>query len=196
MGDYKAGFRRNRSTIDQIFALRLMHEKCYEYNIDLHHLFIDFKQAYDSIYRSKMYETLQEFGIPDKLIRLVRMCLNNSAARVRVQGGFSDVFSISRGLRQGDVLSTILFNLTLERVIRSVDVNPNGTIFSRSMQYLAYADDVVLVCRTFRALEESYDQLEKGAKAVGLQLNYDKTKYMLSSRYDNRCGNRPSVVVS
>jgi len=49
IGDYQCGFRRDRSTKDQMFALTSILGKCYAYNITLHQLFIDFKQAYDSI---------------------------------------------------------------------------------------------------------------------------------------------------
>jgi hypothetical protein len=62
------GFRRNRSTTDNIFIMRQILEKCYEHNIEMHVLFIDFKQAFDSIDRQKTIQILQELRIPNKLV--------------------------------------------------------------------------------------------------------------------------------
>jgi len=62
------GFGRNRSTMDNIFIMRQILEKCYEYNIKMHILFIDFKQAFDSVDRQKIIQILQELRIPNKLI--------------------------------------------------------------------------------------------------------------------------------
>jgi hypothetical protein len=59
LGDYQCGFRRDRSTTDQIFALKNILEKCNEYNIILHQLFTDFKQAYDSVIRNKLYSIMR-----------------------------------------------------------------------------------------------------------------------------------------
>jgi hypothetical protein len=80
IGEYKCGFRRNRATTDQIFSIRMMLEKCYENNINLHHLFIDYKQAYDSVYRKSLYEIMREFCIPQKLINLVKMALTDTVS--------------------------------------------------------------------------------------------------------------------
>jgi hypothetical protein len=57
--EYQMGFRPNRSTVDNIFILRQMYEKCYEYNIELHNAFIDFNQAFDSINRSTVAKVLK-----------------------------------------------------------------------------------------------------------------------------------------
>jgi hypothetical protein len=54
VGDYQCGFRKNRSTVHQIFAVRQILEKFYEYDVDIHMLFVDFKQAYDSVNRKKL----------------------------------------------------------------------------------------------------------------------------------------------
>ena len=71
------GFRRNRSTTDNIFIMRQILEKCYEYNIEMHVLFIDFKQAFDSVDRQKTIQILQELRIPNKLVQLIKMTLQN-----------------------------------------------------------------------------------------------------------------------
>jgi hypothetical protein len=78
IGDHQRGFRRNRSTTDQIFYIRQIQEKKWEYNGTVHQLFIDFKKAYDSVKRKVFYSILIEFGIPRKLVGLIQMCLNET----------------------------------------------------------------------------------------------------------------------
>jgi hypothetical protein len=84
IGDHQCGFRRNRSTVDQIFYIRQILEKKWEYNGTMHQLFIDFKKAYDSVKREVLYNFLLEFGIPKKLVRLIKMCLNETYSKVRI----------------------------------------------------------------------------------------------------------------
>jgi hypothetical protein len=68
IGDHQCGFRRNRSTTDQILYIRQILEKKWEYNGTVHHLFIDFKKAYDSVTKEALYNIPIEFGIPGKLV--------------------------------------------------------------------------------------------------------------------------------
>ena len=112
-GDHQCGFRCNRSTIDHIFCIRQIHEKKWEYNEAVHQLFIDFKNAYDSVRREGLYNILIEFGIPKKLVRLVKMCLTETYSRVRVCKNLSDRFPIRNGLKQGDCSIAISFELCL-----------------------------------------------------------------------------------
>jgi hypothetical protein len=100
IGDHQCGFRRNRSTMDQIFYIRQILEKKWEYNGTVHQLFIDFKKAYDSVKREVLYNVLIEFGIPKKLVRLIKMCLNETYSTVRVGKLVSDKFPIQNGLKQ------------------------------------------------------------------------------------------------
>jgi hypothetical protein len=144
LGEYQSGFQRGRSTTDQIFSLRIL-EKAYEYNVDIHQLYVDYKQAYDSINRAQLIEKIKEFGMPGRLVRLVKMTLESTNNKVKIQGKMSQSFQTVAGLRQGDSLSTLLFNLSMEKVIRNVKTNPGGTIFNRTRQCLAYADNVVIL---------------------------------------------------
>jgi hypothetical protein len=63
--------------------------KCHEYKIELNKLFIDFRQAFDKVHRSKMIEILKLMKIPNKLIRLVKMTLQNTRAVVKTEHGRS-----------------------------------------------------------------------------------------------------------
>ena len=89
----------------------------------MHQLFIDVKKAYDSVRREVLYNILIEFGIPKKLVGLIKMCLTETYSRVRVGKNLSDMFPVMNGLKQGDALSSLLFNFALEYAIRRVQVN-------------------------------------------------------------------------
>jgi len=80
----------------------------------VHQLFIDFKKAYDSVWREVLYNILIEFVIPMKLVRLIKMYLTEMYSRVRVGKNLSDMCPIRKGLKQGDALSPLLFNFALE----------------------------------------------------------------------------------
>ena len=93
---------------------------------EVHQLFIDFKKAYDSVRREILYEILIEFGIPRKLVRLIRMSLTEIYNRVQVGIYVSDRFPTRNGLKQGDALSRMLFIFALEYAIRRAQVNRDG----------------------------------------------------------------------
>ena len=177
VGEYQCGFRRNRSTIDQLFSLRQILEKRWEHNCDTHCLFIDFQRAYDSVNRERLYETMLSFGIPAKLVRLTAMCLWGSSARVRIGGCLSESFRIGVGLKQGDALSPLLFNLVLERVVRSVN-SVHGGLSLVGARLLGYADDVALLGGTGEDIQSLCAPLISAARDVGLRINAEKTEYL------------------
>jgi hypothetical protein len=71
---------------------------------------------------------MKEFGISMKLVRLVKMTLANTNKNVKIQGKLSPNFETMIGLRQGKSLSTFLFNLCMEKIIRNVRFNPGKNI--------------------------------------------------------------------
>jgi sorting nexin-29 len=111
-------------------------EKTVEYQIGIHHLFIDFKSAYDSIDREKLLCAMMEFGIPSKLIRLVKATMTNMQCSVQIQSHLSEPISTTRGVRQGDALACLLFNIALEKAIRDSGIQIRGTIFYKMVQIL------------------------------------------------------------
>jgi len=142
IGDHQCRFRHDTSTIDHIFCNRQILEKKWEYNEEVHQLFIDFKKAYDSVRREVLYKILIEFGIRRKLVRLMKMSLTETYIRVRLGKNVSNKFPVRNGLKQGDALSSVLFNFALEYTFRRVQVNQDGSKLNGTRQLLAYADDV------------------------------------------------------
>ena len=98
MGDHQCGFRRSRSATDHIFCIRQILEKKWEYKETVHHPFIGFMKAYDSIRREVLYNTPIEYGIPMKLLRLIKMYLIETYSRVRVGKNLSNMFRFLLGM--------------------------------------------------------------------------------------------------
>jgi len=186
IGPYQCGFRPGKSTIDQIFTLRQILEKTQEFQVDTYHLFIDFKAAYDSIYRDELYNAMSSFGIPAKLVRLCRMTMDKARCTVKVGNQMTETFEVNKGFRQGDALSCDFFNIALERIVQNSLANIRGTIFQKSVQLLAYADDIDIIGRTQRAVNEAFVSIESEAAKMGLAVNEAKTKCMLSSKKDSQ----------
>jgi hypothetical protein len=84
IGDYQCGFQCNWSTIDHVFCIHQILKKKREYNEAVHLLFVDFKKEYGSVRREVLYNILIEFGNPLKLVRLIKMCLNETYCGVQV----------------------------------------------------------------------------------------------------------------
>jgi len=120
-----------------------------------------------------------------KLARLIKMCLTETCSRVRVGKNLSDIFPIRSGLKQGDALSPLLFNFALEYAIRRVQVNQDSLKLNGTHQLLVYADDVNRLGGSVHTVKENAEALVVASKEIGLEVNADKTKYMVMSRDQN-----------
>jgi hypothetical protein len=178
------GFRPNRSTIDNIFIVRQIYEKCNEYSIDLHNMFIEFSYAFDTVNRDVIHNSLIKYNVPDKLIRFIKLTMQRTKVKVKISNNYTEWFETKTGVRHGDPVSAVLFSLVLDTAITNLEVR--GNITTRLKQICAYADDIVILGRTKQVLTDTFFKLKKGAQKAGLIININKTKYLYCTRKSNQ----------
>jgi len=113
--EYQAEFRSGRFTINQLFAVKQTLSKRWKYNIDIHQIF-GFQAGVNSIDRKNICAAMREFGIPEKLVKLIQITLCYTKAYIQVQNQFKNPMRISRGLK----LAPKFFNVALEDIIKNL----------------------------------------------------------------------------
>jgi len=181
-GEYQNGFRDGRSVIDSMFALKIINKKLWEYNQRVQYLLIDFQKAYDSLHRDTLWECMKEFKIPTKSINMCKTCVQKTRL-VRIEGTLSSFFENKTGLKQGEPLSPVLFNLALQKVIQSIKMVPSGiNIGKEQLNVSAYADDIALIWKNEIEIRKRFVEMENIARKFRLQINQEKTKYVIVER--------------
>ena len=115
--DVQVGFRKDRRTRDQIANIRWIMEKVREFQKNIYFGFIDYVKTFDCVDHNKLWKILREMGIPDHLACLLRNLYAGQEATVRTGRGTTDWFQIGKGVRQGCILSSCLFNFYAEYIM-------------------------------------------------------------------------------
>ena len=117
--DVQAGFRKGRGTRDQIANICWIIKKAREFQKNIYFCFIDYAKAFDCVDHNKLWKILKEMGTPDHLTCLLRNLYAGQEATVRTGLGTTDWFQIGKGVLQGCILSSCLFNLYAEYIMRN-----------------------------------------------------------------------------
>ena len=180
VGEEQAGFRKGRGTVDQIFTIRQLAEKYYEKNKVIYNNFIDFRQAFDSVWQQGLWRVMRNYGIPEELVELLEDLYSKTISAVRVDGELTEWFRVNVGVRQGCGLSPYLFNLILEAMMNialdntEIGVRISGVIINN----LRFADDIDLMAESEDKLQELTTRVHESSKRFGLKINGEKTKTM------------------
>ena len=117
------GFRKGRGTRDQIANICWITEKAREFQKNIYFCFIDYTKAFDCVVQKKLWKILKEIGIPGHLICLLRNLYAGQEATVRTGCEKTNWFQMGKGVCQGCILSSCLFNLHAEYVMQNAGLD-------------------------------------------------------------------------
>ena len=179
--DEQAGYRSGRSTTEQIFVLRNIIEQVIEWNACLYVCFVDFEKAFDSVHRETLWRLLASYGIPTKLVDMVKTMYKNCRCAVLDETGHLEWFEVLSGVKQGCVMSGFLFLIVIDWVMtRTVDNSRNGIRWklTTTLDDLDFADDLALLSSRWSQAQDKLNRLNEFGGKVGLKINIDKTKVL------------------
>ena len=155
--DNQAGFRSNRSCLDQIATLRIIVEQSLEWNSSLYVNFVDYRKAFDSIHRDTLWHLLRHYGIPLKLTKLIKKSYEDMTCQVVHQEKLTEKFGVKTGVRQGCLLSPFLFLLAIDWIMKTTtEETRNGiqwTLWDQ-LEDLDFADDLALLSHSHQQIQE------------------------------------------
>ena len=157
--------------------------KAREFQKNIYFCFINYAKAFDCVDHNKLWKTLQEMGIPDHLICLLRNLYAGQEATVSTGHGKTDWFQIGKGVHQGCILSPCLFNFYAEYIMRNAGLEETQAeikISGRNINNLRYADDTTLMAESEEELKSLLMKVKVESEKVGLKLDMQKTKITAS----------------
>ena len=185
LADEQAGFRKDRSTVQQILMLRLIAEKAKRKNKLVYNCFVDFQKAFDSIKQDVTWATLRSYGVGNRLTQILKNIGDRSKSAVKFGREIGEWFATTIGTRQGDPISPNTFITYLERVMDNIQDNGTGiSIQGERINNLRFADDIDLIEESCDMLQKSVRILDEAGNDAGLRINIGKTKTMVFGSED------------
>jgi len=196
----QCGFRAGRSTIDMIFSLRQLQEKCREQRRPLYIAFIDLTKAFDLVSRNGLFTLLQKIGCPPKLLRMITSFHEDMQGTVQYDGSSSDPFPIKSGVKQGCVLAPTLFGIFFSLLLSYafsqsedgvyIHTRSDGSLFKLArlraktkvrqvlIREMLFADDAALTAHSEEALQRLINCFAHACREFGLTISLKKTNIL------------------
>ncbi|XP_050703781.1 uncharacterized protein LOC126989216 [Eriocheir sinensis] len=196
----QCGFRANRSTIDMVFSLRQLQEKCREQRQPLFIAFIDLTKAFDLVSRDGLFKILPKIGCPPRLLSIIRSFHDDMKGTVVFDGSTSDAFIIRSGVKQGCVLAPTLFGIFFAVMLKHafgpttegiyLRTRSDGKLFNLSrlrakskvqrkcVRDFLFADDAAVTAHSAEGLQQLMIRFNEACDDFGLTISLKKTQVM------------------
>ncbi|MEW8547414.1 MAG: reverse transcriptase family protein, partial [Candidatus Thiodiazotropha sp.] len=188
----QAGFRKGFSTTDNLFILQSLIQIAKTNKSKLYCAFIDFKQAFDTVWRNGLWQKLLNTKINGKCFNFIRNMYSDIKSRIITSEGESAFFPCKTGVRQGENLSPLLFSVYLNDLQHYLHSNMAPGVICESGEdddivvflklfILLFADDTVLFSSNMKDLQATLNIFESYCETWKLKVNTNKTKIMIFS---------------
>ena len=188
LAEEQAGFRPGCSTVEQVFALKmLIQHRIEKKDGKVFAVFIDYKKAFDRVWHDGLFSVLQQYGVPRKLINIIRDLYSKAKSCIRVNNNLTDWFETTIGVRQGCLLSPDLFNVFLKNILaeafegcKKLGIN----VDDYKLKDFRFADDIALIADSENDLQTLIERENDVSKKYGMEISIPNTKAMIFSHED------------
>ena len=174
----------NRTSDPHVILHNLIQKYCHKRKSRIFGCFVDFSKAFDKVPRDILLQKLQNKGINGRIFDIIKSLYMEDTASVKIGKKFSEPFETNIGVRQGCVLSSLLFNIFLSDLEALLhDCGENVKIDDNmNINFVMWADDILILSETDEGLQRKLKELEKYCEKNKLSVNTDKTQCMIFNR--------------
>lgn len=178
------GFRKGFRTADHVLTLKTLIDQSFSNKKKLYACFVDFRKAYDTVWRDGLFLKLTREGVSQQFTKLIQDMYSRLQICVSLQGGLSLPFQSRVGLKQGCNLSPTLFNIFINDLPVNIDMGDVDAplLNNINVSSLLYADDLIILSESKQGLQNSLDILNNFTKKWFLEVNTSKTKCLVFSK--------------
>ena len=177
VSDVQNGFRQSRGCVDHLNTLSQIIDTRKKRNLSTFVSFIDFSKAYDRISRPLLWYKLQQHGVSQKFMGALKSIYSDVKCCVKINGHNTDWFDVSVGLKQGCLISPLLFNLYIDDLTTTIGALGCGVpVEEETVSLLLYADDIALMATSENDLQRMLDCLDQWCQRWKLVVNADKSQ--------------------
>ena len=176
-------FRPGRSTTEQIFNLRILCERYLQHQQDIFQVFVDFKKAFNRVWHAALWSTMKLYNINANLIKVIESLFGKTTSAVFYNGSVGEWFRTTVGVRQGYLLSPILFNIFLERIMTDALEDHEGSVSigGRTITNLRFADDIDALAGKEDEFVKLVNHLNTASTKYGTEISAEKTKLVTNN---------------